>query len=175
MQISSEHNDSSLGMLAPKISPDALDPPRTVADASAGIAGEGAPIWEEAEGQIVNAGWIGLAIATFWLVFPLLLVGWKMWRTSRHRYRLTDQRLHETCGVLFRDVEELELYRVKDISAHEPPLQAMFGRGRVVLITSDRTTPTVVLNAISAPLQVANLIRDRVERCRVFKGVREVD
>lgn len=46
--------------------------------------------------------------------------------------------------------------------------------GRVVLLTSDRTTPKVIINAIHDPGGIANMIRDLVENCRVDKGVREI-
>ena len=94
---------------------------------------------------------------------------------NAHVYTLTDQRLRETTGLLFKHTEELELYRVKDISVEQPPRQRLVGRGRVILRTSDRSTPIVVLNAVPGALAVADLLRDRVERCRVAKGVREID
>lgn len=139
------------------------------------VSMESGVIWEEAEGQVVNAGWIAFAMLTFWLVIPLFLVIWRMWRTSRHTYTLTSQRLREQMGVLVRDVEELELYRVKDLTVHQPLLQQLFGRGQVILVTSDRSTPRVILNAVPNPVGVADLIRHNVEICRVTKGVREID
>ena len=94
-------------------------------------------------------------------------------RVSNHRYELTGQRLREQKGILFRKSDVLELYRVKDVSVDQPLMQRLAGCGRVVLQTSDMSTPIVVLEAIPDPLAVADLIRDGVERCRVSKGVRE--
>jgi membrane protein YdbS with pleckstrin-like domain len=141
----------------------------------AAFVDEAGVLWSASEGQVVNAGSFVLCGLTFWLVVPLLVLLWRVLRTWRHQWVLTDQRLREFSGVLFRDVEELELYRVKDISIQQPPLQALFGRGRVTLRTSDQSTPLVVLNAIPQPLEVADLLRRCVERCRVAKGVRELD
>jgi membrane protein YdbS with pleckstrin-like domain len=132
-------------------------------------------LWVSSEGQVVNAHLFAVGLFAFWLVIPLLYMLWRMLVTARHRYVLTDQRLREFTGVLFQDMEELELYRVKDISVQRPPMQQLCGRGRIVLKTSDASTPTVVLNAIARPLQVADLLRGCVERCRVAKGVREID
>lgn len=136
---------------------------------------ESTRIWAAREGQVVNAGWIALSLVGFWLVLPLVWTVWRMIQTACHRYTLTDQRLRERSGVLAVHVEELELYRVKDISVHQPVIQRLLGRGQVVLITSDRSTSRVVLNAIPAPTEVADLIRTHVEQCRVRKGVREID
>jgi Bacterial PH domain len=82
--------------------------------------------------------------------------------------------LHEHTGVFFRDIEEIELYRVKDISVQKPWLQALFGQGRIKLISTDRTSPQVLIDAVSQPTKVAALIRECVEQCRVAKGVRDI-
>lgn len=136
---------------------------------------ESAPIWSATEGQVVNATWIVGALVGFWLIVPLLWTCWRMLQTTCHGYTLTTQRLRERSGVFAVQVDELELYRVKDISVRQPLLQRLFGRGQVILITSDKSTPKIVLNAIPAPNQVADLIRRHVELCRVDKGVREID
>ena len=151
---------------ARKLSPDAP---------AATAAPESLWIWQASEGQVVNV-WPHLAgLLFFWLVVPLLYAVYRFLVVNAHVYWLSDQRLRERRGVLFRKTEELELYRVKDISVEQPPLQRLFGRGRVVLRTSDRSTPIVVLSAIPTPLAVADLLRERVEACRVAKGVREID
>lgn len=136
---------------------------------------EGGVLWSSSEGQVSNIGTTLLCLLGFWLVLPLLYAGYLALRTACHRYTLTDQRLRERRGILSVTIEELELYRVKDITVQQPLLQRLVGRGRVVLATSDRTTPVVVLNAIFCPEHVAHMVRACVERSRVAKGVREID
>lgn len=136
---------------------------------------ESAPIWTCTEGQVVNASWMCWSLIGFWLVVPVLWMGWRMIQTACHRYTLTTERLRERSGVLAVQVDELELYRVKDIAVHLPVVQRLLGRGQIVLLTSDRSTPRVVLNAVPEPGKVADLIRAHVEQCRVQKGVREID
>lgn len=131
-------------------------------------------LWEQSEGQVSNLGAYLLCGLFVWLVVPLVIAIWLLLRTSRHRYELTDQRLSEQRGVFLRDTEQLELFRVRDISVVEPMVQRLFGCGRVVLLTTDRTTPVVILNAVSQPHSVADLIRERVQACRLVNGVREV-
>lgn len=161
-------------MATKRIDPSISDemPPGTSVDEN---GYEGQVLWQASEGQVVNAGWIIFTFFGFWLVFPLLITVWKMIVTRCHSYALTGQRLREQAGVFSRNVEELELYRVKDISVQQPLLQRLLGRGEVVLVTSDRTTPTILLSAIPNPIAVADLIRRSVEQCRVAKGVREID
>lgn len=131
------------------------------------------PIWIESEGQISSLGYYVVCFLFCWLLLPMILALVRYLRVSNHRYELTGQRLREQKGILFRKSDVLELYRVKDISVDQPLMQRLAGCGRVILQTSDISTPIVVLEAIPDPLAVADLIRDGVERCRVSKGVRE--
>lgn len=181
---------------------DSHDPTLSAGPGGAVFLPEGAVQWTATEGQVVNTGTFllcglgflallalfglmtlaqgsaeRLAIrgAGFWIMLPLLYAGLCAWRTACHRYTLTDQRLQERSGILSVTTETLELYRVKDISVQQPLLQRLFGRGCIRLVTSDRSSPRVVLNAIPDPRSVADLLRACVERCRVAKGVREID
>lgn len=140
-----------------------------------GFMPERGSLWTASEGQIVNLVAYVLCGLTFWLVIPAAYALARFMGTACHRYELTDQRLLESTGVFFRRTDELELYRVVDLVTEEPLLQRLVGRGRVILRTADRSTPTVVLNAIPNPREVGALIRDLVERCRVAKGVRHFD
>ena len=152
------------------------------ADSTVDIAGPGGQfrdergvLWSASEGQVTNACTFVVCALTFWLILPVFYALYRAWWTSTHRYVMTDQRLREATGVLLRRIEELELYRVKDISVQRTLLQTIFGRGSVTLHTSDCSTPTVVLRAIADPIGVADMLRLHVELCRVAKGVREWD
>lgn len=136
---------------------------------------DGAVLWECAEGQVAQSGTYLLCLVFVWLLVPAFVALWRYVATSAHTFVLTAQRLRESRGVLFRTTQDLELYRVKDISGEQPFLQRLFGCGRIVLVTSDRSSPVIVMDAVADPLAVADLLRDGVERCRVAKGVREFD
>ncbi|MBW8833298.1 MAG: hypothetical protein JF606_28765, partial [Burkholderiales bacterium] len=72
-------------------------------------------LWSAPEGQVTNACTFVVCALTFWLVVPVFYALYRAWWTSTHRYVMTDQRLREATGVMLRRIEELELYRVKDI------------------------------------------------------------
>ena len=128
-------------------------------------------IWAGSEGQLVNFWPFVVAVLFCWLLVPVFWAIYRYVRAAHHRYELTDQRLLEYSGIVVQQIETLELYRVKDIAVSGNFLQAMFGRGRVILQTTDASTPIVVLNAITNPQAVSQLLRDAVERCRAAKGV----
>ena len=132
-------------------------------------------LWSASEGQIVNVGAFVVCLLFGWRVLPLGYLVRRWLSTRAHRYELTAQRLRESTGVVARRVDELELYRVKDIAIQEPLLYRLFGRGDGVLLTSDRSTPVVRLSAVPDPRWVADRLREAVERCRAAKGVREID
>lgn len=116
-----------------------------------------------------------LALLLCWLVLP---VAWALYcylRTANHRYTLTDQRLLVESGIIVKRVEALELYRVKDMSVAGTFLQTVFGRGQVILRSTDTTCPTLLINAVPNAVGVSELIRDTVEACRAAKGVRAFD
>jgi len=132
-------------------------------------------IWSASEGHLDNLGYYTLCLVFCWLILPIIAMALRYLRTALHRYELTSQRLKEQTGILNRQTDELELYRVKDIAVEQPLLHRLFGRGRVVLQTSDRSTPSVALNCIHQPHEIARALRENVEQCRVMKGVREID
>lgn len=132
-------------------------------------------IWADTEGQLANTGWFIVAILFCWTVIPVLWAIYRYLKVASHRYELTNQRLLEYSGIIVKHVETLELYRVKDIAVSGTLFQALFGRGRVILQTTDASTPTVHISAIASPQHVSQLIRDAVEQCRVARGVRAFD
>lgn len=90
-------------------------------------------------------------------------------------YSLTSQRLRVSSGILTKNFDDLELYRVKDLTVTQPLPLRMVDLGNISLVTSDATTPTLLLPAIKSPLEVHDLIRDEVQRLRRERGVRELD
>lgn len=131
--------------------------------------------WSAREGQVSNAGVYLIAVLTFWLLLPVLYAGYRYLRTARHRYSLTDQRFIEESGILVKQVESVELYRVKDISVKGTLLQSIFGRGQVVIQSTDATCPTLLVNAVANPVVVSEQIRHAVEIRRSERGVRAFD
>ena len=115
-----------------------------------------------------------IAIAVAWVVclFPWVC---KAIATRFDNYELTNERLKHSSGVFSRSVEVMELYRIKDMRQELPFHFRLFGLSRILLETSDRTTPVVVLNAIHKGAEVSDLIRRNVEVMRDKKRVREVD
>ncbi|MES2573060.1 MAG: PH domain-containing protein, partial [Verrucomicrobiota bacterium] len=65
--------------------------------------------------------------------------------------------------------------RVRDLQVIQPFFQRLFGLQTLRFITSDSSTPEVVLDHLPANLALADKFRENIEKCRQQKRVREVD
>lgn len=130
-----------------------------------------AHIWQGSPSQWTN-------FVPFLLCVLIIPIPWAIYRWLKVKctnFRLSTQRLRIETGILSRDYDDLEIYRVKDITLTQPFIQRIVGLGTIRLITSDVSHPTVDLAAIADPQVVRDLIRDTVEKMRRERGVRELD
>lgn len=120
--------------------------------------------WQPGIEAVQHWSWVALAI-------PVVHLGCA-WITSRLiRYDLTADRLLVTRGLLMRRVDNLELYRVRDLHLELPLLPRLLGVGDVVLDTVDHSTPSVVLTGVKKPAEVFARIRELTEACRKRAGI----
>ena len=132
-------------------------------------------VWRGTPSQVVNLGTFILMGLFFWLVIPLLVILWKWLVTKNTKYELTTERLRTRYGVLNKETDELELYRVRDYRLEQPFFLRIFSLGNIILQTSDKSHPQVVIRAIPNGEELRNLLRTHVEANRTRKGVREID
>lgn len=88
------------------------------------------------------------------------------------RYSLSEDRLFLSQGFLTIKDDEILLYRVRDIDTSRSLWQRLFGVGTVVVISSDKTMPNLVLKNIKDPLFVKELIHRQVEETKIKRRVR---
>mgnify|MGYP003293528594 CR=1 FL=1 len=88
------------------------------------------------------------------------------------RYSLSEDRLFISEGFLNIKDDEILLYRVKDIDTHRSLWQRLFGVGTVIVASSDKTMPNLVLKNIKNPVFVKELIHKRVEEMKIKRRVR---
>ena len=101
-------------------------------------------------------------------LLPLLgiLVGTMCLKASV-RYRLTTHRLFKETGLLSRDMNEIELVRVDDVSVHQNVIQRIFNVGTITVIAPhDQTEPRLEMVGIENPIEVKEQIRNHVRRRR---------
>jgi membrane protein YdbS with pleckstrin-like domain len=99
----------------------------------------------------------------------LLLLVWI--RVKSCSYRLTTQRLFVRRGWLAKHLNELELYRVKDVVVDQGVLQRVLGYGNITVLAADDSTPEVDLVGVSSPTKVKETIRTQYRAARQQEGV----
>ncbi|HEX9875385.1 MAG TPA: PH domain-containing protein [Gammaproteobacteria bacterium] len=132
-------------------------------------------VWSGTPSQVVNLRSFVLYGLFFWLVVPLFIIFYRWLDIKCTKYELTSQRFKTRSGILNRKLDELELYRVKDYKLDNPFFLRLFSLGNIILETSDRSHPVVIIRAIPHAEQLREHIRKCVEVRRDQKGVRELD
>ena len=95
------------------------------------------------------------------------------WFVIRCRvYELTTERIRIRTGIVNRRTDEMELYRVQDITLLEPLGERLFGLGTIHITTSDDSTPNLWIEAIRGASDLREELRKSVEACRDQKRVR---
>lgn len=138
-------------------------------------AGPEETVWRGGPSQWTNFPVFVLCALLSPLVLPLLYAAWVILETRSATYTLTSERLRTERGVLSKKRDELELYRVRDIETRQTIWQRLVGVGSVVLLTSDRSDPTLTMPSVRGHRDVADTVRRHTETMRRIKRVRDLD
>ena len=92
-------------------------------------------------------------------------------------YEVTEDRLILHRGILKKSIDEIELYRIKDIRIDFSLINQWAGIGTITLLSSDETTAgrPFVLRFIEHAQLRREKLRDLVNAARRARGVREFD
>jgi uncharacterized membrane protein YdbT with pleckstrin-like domain len=129
---------------------------------------------------------IGLTVAAAgdWGAWPLaltaialviVLVKWL--EVMGSLYQITPERLIVKRGIVMKSIDEVELYRIKDIRMDFSLLNQWAGIGTICMVSSDETTRTGELVLRNVPKAQARReeLRRLVDAARKARGVREMD
>jgi membrane protein YdbS with pleckstrin-like domain/DNA-directed RNA polymerase subunit RPC12/RpoP len=90
-------------------------------------------------------------------------------------YRLSTQRLFLIRGLVSRKIEELELFRVRDIQVSQSFWQRILGFGRMTVFSTDASAPRFEMLGVARPLQVKDTIRVHFRTARLRERVRPTE
>lgn len=82
------------------------------------------------------------------------------------RYRLTDDKLIISTGLLSTKEEEIRLYRIMDITLKRTFGDKLWGLGTIHLCSSDKTTPQIDIKRIRQSVEVKEMLSDMIEVAR---------
>lgn len=132
-------------------------------------------IWEGRPSQVKNLPIYLLCLLFCWLIVPIFYALWKWIELRCFTYRITSERISIRQGVFNKRTDEWELYRVKDSTLVEPFWYRLFSLANIVINSSDRSMPTLLIEAVGNAQTIREQIRLNVERLREQKRVREFD
>jgi uncharacterized membrane protein YdbT with pleckstrin-like domain len=139
------------------------------------------------------AGWGTIALVPIgilltapgtWGRWPLLLtalafliLAWKWLETMAARFDICADRLIVRRGVFVKSLDEIELYRVKDIRLDFSLINQMAGIGTITITSSDETTrgKPLAMRQVERAAERREQLRTLVDQARQKRRVREVD
>jgi uncharacterized membrane protein YdbT with pleckstrin-like domain len=121
------------------------------------------------------AGWGTLLLCLVGVGFVIVLIKWLA--NLAVTYEVTEDRLVLHRGIFNKSIDEIELYRIKDIRIDFSLINQWAGIGTITLLSSDETTagkPFAIRDVEKAQARREQL-RDLVNTARRARGVREFD
>jgi len=106
----------------------------------------------------------------------ILIVQWV--RNLASSYELTEERLIVRRGIIMKSIDEIELYRVKDVRIDFSIVNQLAGIGRITITSSDETTRQsgeLILHDIERARERREQLRRLVDTARQKRRVREID
>ncbi|RFZ85267.1 PH domain-containing protein [Mucilaginibacter terrenus] len=118
--------------------------------------------------------WYASAYLIFFSI-GCIIAGWcKLLVIRSNRYLIGKDRIRSSRGILFKRMDELEMYRIKDYIITQPPLLQLFGLMNVILKSTDLETPTLKLMGIPSS-DLIDTIRKRVQIARQNNRIYEIN
>ena len=117
-------------------------------------------------------------LSTVWLLVPLIAIlglATLTWlKTASTSYHFAKSRMTWRTGILSRNAESLELYRVADVTMNQPLLQRLFGVGRITIRSADANHREIVIPGVPQPDRFRDWLTDAVQETRRERGMREI-
>jgi membrane protein YdbS with pleckstrin-like domain len=121
---------------------------------------EGTPSWKAWFWSYVAAGVLSIAlVGLFWLLYLNV-------RKKSLHYKLTDRTIDYEKGVFSRQIETLQLWRVKDIDFRQSAFERMLGIASIYVFTNDISDPELVLRGLPASREIFDRLKDAADLAR---------
>lgn len=116
--------------------------------------------------RIIISSGLAIALALFLTV---------LYKKYSILYRLSTQRLFLVRGLVSRKIEELELFRVRDIQVVQSFWQRILKFGRMTVFSTDASAPKFEMLGVANPLKIKDAIRVHFRTARLRERVRPTE
>ncbi|MFC4601235.1 PH domain-containing protein [Cohnella hongkongensis] len=89
-------------------------------------------------------------------------------------YRITERRIIVEKGIFTKRREEIQLYRVRDITLKRNLFERMLKIGDITVISTDSTAPTYLLRNVRDSVAVSDLLGQAAENARLKYRAQEL-
>ena len=101
---------------------------------------------------------------------PLLIgIGYSWLVRLGAEYRLYEDSIEIETGLVSRNVDNLQLFRVRDLRLRQSLLGRLVGAGDVGVTSTDQSTPHLTLRGVSEPRALYDALRDGVARSQATR------
>jgi uncharacterized membrane protein YdbT with pleckstrin-like domain len=114
----------------------------------------------------------GISIAVIVLLGPALLaigVGYTWLVRLGTEYRLYAESLEVESGLVGRRIENLQLFRVRDLALRQSVLGRLFGVGDITVTSTDQSTPHLTVRGVEHPRDLYDRLREGAARSQATR------
>ena len=152
--------------------------PSTIGWLKGTLAGWGTILLFVAGILLAILGTMGLGL--YWLVLSVGALGIFLWRWLENlasKFEITEERLVIRRGIIAKSVDEIELYRIKDVRINFSIINQIAGIGTISISSSDETTRDgdLVIRDVERAQARREDLRRLVDTARQKRRVREID
>jgi uncharacterized membrane protein YdbT with pleckstrin-like domain len=84
-------------------------------------------------------------------------------------YRLHQESLEVERGIVARSIDNLQLFRVRDLRLRQSVLGRLFGVGDIVVTSTDQSTPQLTIRGVDEPRALYDTLREGVARSQATR------
>ena len=109
-------------------------------------------------------GAVALGLGGFWLLY--------LWAArATLKFLITTRAIDVESGLFSKNIETLQLWRVRDLEFHQTMTDRLLGVSRVQLFTHDETTPQLLLWGLPGSRRIFEQLQDALEIARRSRNV----
>jgi uncharacterized membrane protein YdbT with pleckstrin-like domain len=103
-------------------------------------------------------------------IAPLLIAqtyGWLV--RANTEYRIYSDSLEIESGILSRKIDNIQLFRIRDLGLDQPLLGRMLGFGNLTLASTDQSAPHLVLRGVDDPRSLYETLRELIAKSQAAR------
>jgi uncharacterized membrane protein YdbT with pleckstrin-like domain len=93
------------------------------------------------------------------MALAVLVLFFKIIKLKSTRYRISTDRIERSRGLLGKQIDNLDMFRIIDMSLNRGFFDGLVGIGIVVLITTDKTDPEFRFEKVGRAKQLYDIIK----------------